>query len=146
MANDLLSALRTYLSKVSGGEKSPQEVAAALNTWARESSEAIKSRVEDELKRSASKMGFAKQSEVDRISRELEELKSRLVTIPRETLLKNAQKISKSTETAAKKSKAKKPIAKKPIAKKPNAKKPNTKKSSAKKSTRKAVKRVGSKR
>ena len=42
MANDLLSALRTYLSKVSSGEKSPQEVAAALNAWARESGEAIK--------------------------------------------------------------------------------------------------------
>ena len=99
MANDLLSALRTYLSKVSGGEKSPQEVAAALNTWARESSEAIKSRVEDELKRSATKMGFAKQSEVDRISRELEELKSRLVSIPRETLLKNAENLKKKNGT-----------------------------------------------
>lgn len=99
MANDLLSALRTYLSKVSGGEKSPQEVAAALNTWARESSEAIRSRVEDELKRSATKMGFAKQSEVDRISRELEELKSRLVSIPRETLLKNAENLKKKNGT-----------------------------------------------
>ena len=35
MANDLLSALRTYLSKVSSGEKSPQEVAAALNAAGR---------------------------------------------------------------------------------------------------------------
>jgi len=50
MANDLLSALRTYLSKVSSGEKSPQEVAAALNVWARESGEAIKARVEEELR------------------------------------------------------------------------------------------------
>lgn len=131
MANDLLSALRTYLTKVSGGEKTPQEVAAALNTWARESSEAIKSRVEDELKRSASKMGFAKQSEVDRISRELEELKSRLVTIPRETLIKNAQKISKTRKAPAKKQ---------------GAKKATSKKSSAKKSNRKTVKKAGSKR
>jgi len=42
MANDLLSALRTYLTKLSSGEKSPQEIAAALNQWAKESGEAIK--------------------------------------------------------------------------------------------------------
>ena len=127
MANDLLSALRTYLSKVSGGEKSPQEVAAALNTWARESSEAIKSRVEDELKRSATKMGFAKQSEVDRISRELEELKSRLVSIPRETLLKNAENLKKKNGT-------KKAANTKRVA----AKKSSNRKSSSKGSAKKA--------
>lgn len=127
MANDLLSALRTYLSKVSGGEKSPQEVAAALNTWARESSEAIRSRVEDELKRSATKMGFAKQSEVDRISRELEELKSRLVSIPRETLLKNAENLKKKNGT-------KKAANTKRVA----AKKSSNRKSSSKGSAKKA--------
>ena len=131
MANDLLSALRTYLSKVSGGEKTPQEVAAALNTWARESSEAIKSRVEDELKRSATKMGFAKQSEVDRISRELEELKSRLVSIPRETLLKSAQNLNKKSGTK-KKAPVKKGAAKKKAAKKSAAKKSSSKGSSKK--------------
>jgi len=47
MANDLLSALRTYLTKLSSGEKSPQEIAAALNQWAKESGEAIKTRVEE---------------------------------------------------------------------------------------------------
>ncbi len=80
MANDLLSALRTYLSKVSSGEKSPQEVAAALNAWARESGEAIKSRVEDEVQRTVKRMGFAKQEEVDRLAKEVERLKSILVT------------------------------------------------------------------
>jgi hypothetical protein len=80
MANDLLSALRAYLSKVSSGEKSPQEVAAALNAWARESGEAIKSRVEDEVQRTVKRMGFAKQEEVDRLAKEVERLKSILVT------------------------------------------------------------------
>lgn len=80
MANDLLSALRTYLAKVSSGEKSPQEVAAALNAWARESGEAIKSRVEEEVQRSVKRMGFAKQDDLDRLAREVETLKSRLVT------------------------------------------------------------------
>lgn len=80
MANDLLTALRTYLAKVSSGEKSPQEVAAALNTWARESGEAIKQRVEEEVQRSVKRMGFAKQEEVDRLAREVEILKSKLMT------------------------------------------------------------------
>ena len=80
MANDLLSALRTYLSKVTSGEKSPQEVAAALNAWARESGEAIKLRVEEEVQRTVKRMGFAKQEEVDRLAKEVEKLKSSMVT------------------------------------------------------------------
>lgn len=80
MANDLLSALRTYLAKVSSGEKSPQEVAAALNAWARESGEAIKSRVEDEVQRTVKRMGFAKQEDVDRLAKEVERLKTLLAT------------------------------------------------------------------
>jgi len=75
MANDLLSALRTYLTKVSAGEKSPQEVAAALNQWAKESGEAIKQRIEEEVERKVSRMGFAKQSDLQRLEREVAELK-----------------------------------------------------------------------
>lgn len=75
MANDLLGALRTYLSKVSAGEKSPQEVAAALNQWAKESGEAIKARIEEEVERKVSRMGFAKQSDLVRLEREVAELK-----------------------------------------------------------------------
>ena len=75
MANDLLGALRTYLSKVSAGEKSPQEVAAALNQWAKESGEAIKQRIEEEVERKVSRMGFAKQSDLQRLEREVAALK-----------------------------------------------------------------------
>ncbi|MBU3691893.1 MAG: hypothetical protein FGM47_00020 [Candidatus Nanopelagicaceae bacterium] len=102
MANDLLSALRTYLSKVSSGEKTPQEMAAALNAWARESGESIKQRVEEEVARTVKKMGFAKQEELDRLAREVELLKSKLVVTPR-----NSTSSKKSTSTA-KRSSAKK--------------------------------------
>lgn len=78
MANDLFSALRTYLTKISNGEKSPQEVAAALNAWARESGDAIKERIEIEVKKNVSKMGFAKESDVKRIESELREIRSLL--------------------------------------------------------------------
>ena len=122
MANDLLSALRTYLSKVSSGEKSPQEVAAALNVWARESGEAIKVRVEEELQRSAKKMGFAKQEDLDRLAREVEALKSKLVVSgrsasrPAKPSTRPATKPSTKPSTkssAGKKSPAKKAVAKK---------------------------------
>lgn len=120
MANDLLSALRTYLSKVSSGEKSPQEVAAALNAWARESGEAIKVRVEEELQRSAKKMGFAKQEDLDRLAREVEVLKSKLVVGDRSSAAPDKKTPAK--KTATQKSSAKKPVAKKSSAKKSSAK------------------------
>ncbi|MFN6292415.1 MAG: hypothetical protein ACK4WP_05730 [Candidatus Nanopelagicaceae bacterium] len=121
MANDLLSALRTYLSKVSSGEKSPQEVAAALNAWARESGEAIKVRVEEELQRSAKKMGFAKQEDLDRLAREVEVLKSKLVVGGRSGA-------APTKKTSTKKSAPQKNAAKKPVAKKSSAKKSSSKK------------------
>ena len=121
MANDLLSALRTYLSKVSSGEKSPQEVAAALNAWARESGEAIKVRVEEELQRSAKKMGFAKQEDLDRLAREVEVLKSKLVVGGRAGA-------APAKKTSTKKSAPQKNAAKKPVAKKSSAKKSSSKK------------------
>jgi hypothetical protein len=110
MANDLFSALRTYLTKVTAGEKTPQEIAAALNTWARESSEAIKERVEEEIQRSAKKMGFAKQSDLDKLARELEELRFRLIgnTRPSSSTQKKTRPSQKSApkKAAPKKSSA----------------------------------------
>ena len=120
MANDLLSALRTYLSKVSSGEKTPQEIAAALNTWARESGEAIKVRVEEELQRSAKKMGFAKQEDLDRLVREVEVLRSKLVVGDRRSGSKNQKSTSMKVapkNSAAKKSSAAKTVGKKNVKK-----------------------------
>lgn len=110
MANDLFSALRTYLTKVTAGEKTPQEIAAALNTWARESSEAIKERVEEEIQRSAKKMGFAKQSDLEKIARELEELRFKLAGGTRPATKKNSKNGPNDSrkKTGAKKSTTKK--------------------------------------
>jgi D-serine deaminase-like pyridoxal phosphate-dependent protein len=110
MANDLLSALRTYLSKVTSGEKSPQEVAAALNAWARESGEAIKIRVEEEVQRTVKRMGFAKQEDLDRLAREVERLKSTLATGTRSQ--QAANKTPQGKRASAKKASPKKRSAK----------------------------------
>ena len=76
MANDLFSSLKVYLSKVTDGEKSPAEVAAALNTWVRESGESIKEKIEEEVESSVAKMGFVKKEEFDRLQREVNLLKA----------------------------------------------------------------------
>lgn len=67
-SNDLFSTLRTYISKVTEGEKSPAEVAAALNSWARESADALKSKIHEEVEASVAKMGFIKREEFERLA------------------------------------------------------------------------------
>jgi BMFP domain-containing protein YqiC len=113
MANDLLSTLRTYLTKVSEGEKSPAEIAAALNVWVRESGEALKSKIEEEVESSVSKMGFVKREEFDQLKRRMDDLTSD--SAPKKAASKSA---AKKSSTTAKKSPAKKSTAKKSVAKK----------------------------
>jgi BMFP domain-containing protein YqiC len=67
MSNDLFSSLKTYLTKLSDGEKTPQEVAAALNAWARESADALKAKIHDEVEATVLKMGFVKREEFDQL-------------------------------------------------------------------------------
>ena len=110
MANDLFSALRTYLMKLSNGEKTPQEVAAALNVWARESGEAIKVKIEQEVKKNVSRMGFAKATDLKRLEREVMELKA---------IVKGKGVTAKKTgKKPVKKSVARKSVAKRSPAKK----------------------------
>lgn len=130
MANDLLSALRTYLTKLSSGEKTPQEMAAALNVWARESGEAIKTKVEEEVARTVKKMGFAKQEDLDRLAREVEALKSKLVVNSTRT---QGEKPDKATT-------ARKKVAAKNLTKKSAAKQPTSRKSAKKSTSKKGAK------
>ena len=67
MSNDLLSSLKTYLNKLSDGEMTPQEFAAALNAWARESADSLKAKIHDEVEATVLKMGFVKREEFDRL-------------------------------------------------------------------------------
>ena len=67
MSNDLFSSLKTYITKLSDGEKTPQEVAAALNAWARESADSLKTKIHEEVEAAVLKMGFVKREEFDRL-------------------------------------------------------------------------------
>jgi len=113
-SNDIFSTLRTYITKVAEGERTPAEVAAAVNSWARESADALKTKIHEEVEASVAKMGFIKRDEFDRLAAQV-------------AALNGSAPIKKS---AAKKSSAK-----------PAVKKSSAKKSAAKKSAKKVVKK-----
>ncbi|CAB4930855.1 unannotated protein [freshwater metagenome] len=98
MSNDFFATIRTYLTKVSDGDKSATEVAAALNQWMRDSGEALKVKIEDEVERSVSKMGFVKRGEFEALKEEVARLKSASTKRP-----EGAKKTPAKSEAAAKK-------------------------------------------
>jgi BMFP domain-containing protein YqiC len=111
-SNDLFATLRTYVSKVTEGEKSPAEVAAALNGWARESAEALKSKIHEEVEASVAKMGFVKREEFDRLAAQVAAIKGG-TTAKKTTAKKSATKKSSVKKAAPKKRAAKKKAVKK---------------------------------
>ena len=114
MANDIFSTLRTYLTKVSDGEKSATEVAAAVNAWMREGGEALKVKIEDEVERSVTKMGFVKRGEFEALKEEVARLKS---TPVRATSKDSTVKNKSAKKTTVKKTTSKKTTRKKAASK-----------------------------
>jgi len=114
MANDIFSTLRTYLTKVSDGDKSASEVAAAVNAWMREGGEALKVKIEDEVERSVTKMGFVKRGEFEALKEEVARLKSTPVkaTSKDSTVKKKSAKKTTVKKTASKKTTRKKAASK----------------------------------
>ena len=111
-SNDLFATLRTYVSKVTEGEKSAAEVAAALNGWARESADALKSKIHEEVESSVAKMGFVKREEFDRLAAQVAAMKG---ATPAK---KSAPKKAAPKKAATKKSAVKKSAPKKKAVKK----------------------------
>lgn len=64
-ASELFSTLKSYFNQLSEGERSPSEVATALNGWAKESAESIKAKIAEEVEATVSKMGFIKREEYE---------------------------------------------------------------------------------
>jgi BMFP domain-containing protein YqiC len=109
-SNDLFSTLRTYLSKVTEGERSPAEVAAAVNSWARESAEALKAKIHEEVEASVAKMGFIKREEFDRLAAQVAALSGKKSSAKKATAKKapanksvKKTTVKKSAKKAAKK-------------------------------------------
>lgn len=104
MANDLFASLRTYLNKVSEGERTPAELANALHTWVKQSGDVLKSKIDEEVHSTVTRMGFIKREEFDELRAEFEQFK------------KSQESQSAQSSRAPKKSAAapkKKPVVKK---------------------------------
>lgn len=115
MANDIFSTLRTYLTKVTDGDTKATEVASAVNQWLREGGEALKVKIEDEVERSVSKMGFVKRGEFEALKEELARLK---IELKNDGPIKRATKKAATKDSTAKKAAPKKAAVKKTASKK----------------------------
>jgi BMFP domain-containing protein YqiC len=115
--SDIKATIKSLIENVQLGNKSGSEVAQSVNLFLKEGGEAIKVKIEDEVERSVSKMGFVKRGEFEALKQEVAALKKGGAT-------------KKATASSAKKR-----------ASTANATTSTTKKSAAKKSAKKVVKK-----
>ena len=103
---DLLLTLKSLSNNVQLGNKTATDVADSVNAWLKEGGEALKVKIEDEVERSVSKMGFVKRGE-------FEALKQEVASLKKGTPKKSSKKatVKKAVKKTAKKA-AKKKVAK----------------------------------
>ena len=112
--NDIKATIKSLIENVQLGNKSGTEVAQSVNVWLKEGGEALKIKIEDEVERSVSKMGFVKRGEFEALKQEVAALKKGgTASSAAKAGSKSAVKTSATKTTAAKKTAAKKPVAKK---------------------------------
>ncbi|CAN2198626.1 hypothetical protein MCERE85_00704 [Candidatus Nanopelagicaceae bacterium] len=106
--SDFLSTLKSIANNVQLGNKSATDVADSVNAWIKESSEALKVKIEDEVERSVSKMGFVKRGEFEALKQEVASLKkgTKKSAVKKSAAKKSA--VKKTVKKVAKKSAAKK--------------------------------------
>lgn len=107
--SDFISTLKTIAKNVQLGNKSATDVADSLNAWIKESGEALKVKIEDEVERSVSKMGFVKRGEFEALKEEVAALRKGGATKGKA----KAPTTNKKVKKAAKKSPTKKSPTKK---------------------------------
>jgi BMFP domain-containing protein YqiC len=120
--SDIKATIKSIIENVQLGNKSGTEVAQSVNVWLKEGGEALKIKIEDEVERSVSKMGFVKRGEFEALKQEVAALKKG------------------GAGSSAKKTASKKTVSKKSAVKKPAVKK------SAKKAVKKVAKKSASKK
>ena len=104
--SDFLSTLKSLSNNVHLGNKTATDVADSVNAWLKEGGEALKVKIEDEVERSVSKMGFVKRGEFEALKQEVAALKK---GTPKKTAKKATVKkaVKKTAKKAAKKKVAK---------------------------------------
>lgn len=74
---EIFSTLKSYAQKLSDGERTPAEIASALNDWAHESADSVRAKIHEEVESAVLKMGFVKREEFDALAKEVAQLKKK---------------------------------------------------------------------
>jgi BMFP domain-containing protein YqiC len=114
--NDLKTTIKSLIENVQLGNKSGTEVASSVNLWLKEGGEALKVKIEDEVERSVSKMGFVKRGEFEALKQEVAALKKGSSKSSSKKAARKLPKENASAKKAVKKPSSKR--AKKVVAKK----------------------------
>jgi BMFP domain-containing protein YqiC len=102
--SDLKATIKSLIENVQLGNKSGTEVASSVNLWLKEGGEALKVKIEDEVERSVSKMGFVKRGEFEALKQEVAALKKDSPkSAPKKSAKKTSAKKVSVTKKAAKK-------------------------------------------
>ena len=75
--SEIFSTLKSYAQKLSDGERTPAEIASALNDWAHESADSVRAKIHEEVEAAVLKMGFVKREEFDELAKEVAGLKKK---------------------------------------------------------------------
>jgi len=75
--SEIFSTLKSYAQKLSDGERTPAEIATALNDWAHESADSVRAKIHEEVEAAVLKMGFVKREEFDALAKEVAALKKK---------------------------------------------------------------------
>ena len=108
--SDFLSTLKSLSNNVQLGNKTATDVADSVNAWLKEGGEALKVKIEDEVERSVSKMGFVKRGEFEALKQEVASLKK---GTPKKAMKKATAKktaVKKAVKKTAKKAAKKKVV------------------------------------
>jgi len=73
--SEVFSTLKCYAQKLSDGERTPAEIASALNDWAHESADSVRAKIHEEVEAAVLKMGFVKREEFDALAKQVAALK-----------------------------------------------------------------------
>jgi BMFP domain-containing protein YqiC len=119
--SDIKATIKSLIENVQLGNKSGTEVAQSVNIWLKEGGEALKVKIEDEVERSVSKMGFVKRGEFEALKQEVAALKKGGASAKKSPAKKSAAKKTGAQKSTAKK--AAKKVVKKTAIKKTAAKK-----------------------
>jgi polyhydroxyalkanoate synthesis regulator phasin len=119
--SDIKATIKSLIENVQLGNKSGTEVAQSVNVWLKEGGEALKVKIEDEVERSVSKMGFVKRGEFEALKQEVAALKKGGASAKKSPAKKSAAKKRSAQKSTAKK--VAKKVVKKTAAKKSAVKK-----------------------